>query len=139
MRFILFLCLMTLTHADVMADESMGRLFMSVAERRALDKLRQADGTTPITSQTLNDAPVTLNGFLKRSSGKTTVWINQLAHNDGITSPQSHALATSVSTSNVLLTLRSGKNIHLKVGQTFDTETGVTHEISETTSSRQIK
>lgn len=114
-----------------------GRLFSTPAERTALDRLRQT-GEQPIA---VDDKPaaivappepvteqITLDGFVRRSSGKGTTWINQIPRNEqeisqGIRVRQQLSKPPAVS-----IWLPSGKRIDLKAGQTFD---GVSGKVSE--------
>ncbi|MBI2801205.1 MAG: hypothetical protein HYX63_13160 [Gammaproteobacteria bacterium] len=78
-----------LTHAD-----DLGRLFFTPSERAALDAARAAAAEIPPSTPAITPAematvpepgttvpipppaPVTLNGFVKRSRGPSTVWLN---------------------------------------------------------------
>lgn len=78
-----------MTHAD-----DLGRLFFTPSERAALDAARAAAAENPpptpaitpaemaalpepnTAAPTPPTAPVTLNGFVKRSRGPSTVWLN---------------------------------------------------------------
>lgn len=63
----------------------LGRLFFTPEERAAMDKERLLAGLS--TSRTADIAPpmenVTFNGHVKRSSGASTVWLNNIQHPDG--------------------------------------------------------
>lgn len=77
---------------------SLGRLFTDPAERAALDTLR-ANGGQPAMAPAPVAAdvapapvpyvapppaePLVMNGFVRRSDGKNTVWLNQQPQNDG--------------------------------------------------------
>lgn len=68
--------------ASVGADDDLGRLFLTPQERQELDRRRannlgERDATRPTTPM-----PVTVNGKVVRSSGKTTTWINGVPHDD---------------------------------------------------------
>ena len=56
--------------APAHAQSALGRLFFSPAERAALDR----DTDTP--SDAAESTPRTLNGIVRRSDGKATVWID---------------------------------------------------------------
>jgi len=62
------------------ADE-LGRLFFTPQERQELDRRRASNiverGEAPAV-----ESLVTVNGQVTRSSGKTTTWINGVAHDD---------------------------------------------------------
>lgn len=124
---------------QVRAEDDFGRLFSSPAERKKLDMLRKSQqliATTPqqnISSQ-LSDVelpePITMQGYVKRSDGATTLWINNKTVHENSTQDQveigrlnkpkhsSHDAADS-------LTVRipaTGKNVRLKAGQQYDPE-----------------
>ena len=58
----------------------LGRLFFTPEQRQTLDRQRQLDiNARPELSA---DPTLTINGIVTRSSGKRTVWINGVAHNE---------------------------------------------------------
>lgn len=54
----------------------LGRLFFSAEERARLDKLRRGDPAVEATAGETPGAPPALTGFVQRSDGRNTVWIN---------------------------------------------------------------
>ena len=91
------------------AAGSLGRLFLTPAQRTDLDKRRQADAQDVLISV---DNFVTANGQISRSSGKSTSWING--------KPQ-HDLARNRDPARVLVP--NGEDqppVPLKVGETYD-------------------
>ncbi len=95
-----------------LADD-LGRLFFTPQERQALDQRRASN----VVEQ---DAPVveslvTVNGQVTRSSGKTTTWINGVAHDDSYRSRDPARVAVP----------RGGVRVPVKVGQTLDRSQGV--------------
>lgn len=84
-----------------------------------LDRMRQKSigSTVGATEQ------ITLNGIVRRSSGKTTAWINQLPQDENETS-RGVAVQGQAAKASALLLLPSGKQVRLKPGQTFDTAKG---------------
>lgn len=103
--------------------EPLGRLFFSPEERTALDRMRNNTSTSAAAST----EQITLNGLVRRSSGKTTTWINRLPQNENET-PQGVVVQGQPSKASALLLLPSGKQIQLKAGQTFDTTKGKIRE-----------
>jgi len=96
----------------VLADD-LGRLFFTPQERQALDQRRASNVVE-------RDAPVveslvTVNGQVTRSSGKTTTWINGIAHDDTYRSRDPARVAVP----------RGGARVPVKVGQTLDRSRGV--------------
>lgn len=104
--------------------EPMGRLFFSPEERAMLDLARHKGGQTGSPS----GQQVTLSGFVKRSSGKSTAWINQVPQHENET-PQGIAVSGAASRpAAVPLLLPSGKQVTLKPGQSFDPAKGEIRE-----------
>lgn len=99
--------------------EPLGRLFFSPDERAVLDRQRQGG----VGAGTAATAQITLNGVVRRSSGKTTAWINQAPQHEN-ENRQGVALGPAARPPGVPLLLSSGRQVNLKAGQTFDTATG---------------
>ena len=66
--------------APVLADD-LGRLFFTPQERQELDR-RRASNVVDRGEAPAVESPVTVNGQVTRSSGKSTTWINGVAHDD---------------------------------------------------------
>lgn len=122
-----------LTLHTAQADQPLGRLFSSPAERSTLNFLRQSKKimvATPETAQQTESAPVILpdainmQGYVKRSDGKQgTVWINNQAmqENSGNSDVQVGSLPEN--SNRVPLKLpANGKRLTLKAGQVYDPE-----------------
>lgn len=111
-------------HAVCAGAEPLGRLFFSPDERAMLDRMRQKDSGSTVSAT----EQVTLNGIVRRSSGKTTAWINQVPQHENET-PQGIAVQQGkTSKPSALLLLPSGRQVQLKAGQTFDTAKGKIRE-----------
>ena len=61
-------------------EARLGRLFFTPEQRQTLDRQRQVgiDERAELSA----DPTLTINGVVTRSSGKRTVWINGVAHNE---------------------------------------------------------
>jgi len=101
-----------------------GRLFTTPAERHQLDLQRGLIGAppqAPVAAATRPvepppaEEPVTLNGFVKRSDGKTTVWVNQQAQERATFSGTPPKITVSTP---------AGGSVTLKPGQTADLHSG---------------
>ena len=71
------LCIFVVVAANVAAAESLGRLFFTPKERAALDRgkagqLAELVELTPAEPK----RPVEMNGYVARSDGKATVWMD---------------------------------------------------------------
>ncbi|HJV01116.1 MAG TPA: hypothetical protein VJ752_11240 [Burkholderiaceae bacterium] len=115
----------------------LGRLFTSPDERIGIDMRRGASQPAPTLPNgapapsaaapaTAAAAPVTppepvqLNGVVRRSNGKSTVWINQVPVTDGG--------AQLRPDQSVRLRLSSGRALVLKPGQSFNPADGTVQE-----------
>lgn len=97
-----------------------GRFFFTHRERAALDRLRRngGSGATP--------AEITLDGLVRRSNGKTTIWVNRLPRHG---SEPLHAGGVPGTTSqSAPVPLLSGRKIELKAGQTYNPASGKIRE-----------
>lgn len=89
-----------------------------------LDRFRQKSGSSTVSTT----EQITLNGIVRRSSGKTTAWINQLPQHEN-EAPQGIVVQQGqISKPAALLVLPSGRQVSLKAGQTFDTTKGKIRE-----------
>ena len=104
---------------------TLGRLFTSPADRAQIDALRAAStNVQPIAPPPAAEAtaappapapppePVVLNGIVKRSNGKSTIWLNQTPQDDN---PNLRAAKGAVA-----LRLPSGRQVILQPGQRYD-------------------
>lgn len=106
------------------ATQPLGRLFFSPDERAMLDQMRQKSAGRSFSSTN----KINLGGYVKRSSGHNTTWINQQPLHDG-ESPQGITIRKpSHAAEGMPLQLPSGKQIILKPGQTYDTAKGKVRE-----------
>lgn len=112
----LLLIALLLTAGPAASAEPLGRLFFSPAERAALD---QARAHQPGSLSAATHGEISLSGYVRRSSGKTTTWINSVPQHDAAASP---------TTSGVPIRLPSGRQITLKPGQSYDQVRGEIRE-----------
>lgn len=118
------------------AQGGLGRLFTTPIERMQLDSQRNgspaglpgqntaiaAPAAAPLPEQPLAVAPepVQLNGVVRRSSGRSTVWLNQV--------PQADANNQLLPDQSLSLRLSSGRKLIMKPGQSFDPANGSVRE-----------
>ncbi|MFZ4874272.1 hypothetical protein ACL9RI_04235 [Janthinobacterium sp. Mn2066] len=116
MKHLLFLLLVTVS-AQAQPPQ-LGRLFSSPEQRAQLDAQRygapRADKATP-SPPPEPPPPVELNGVVQRSSGHSTIWLNQTPHND----------------TKGTLRLSNGQPLRLKPGQRYDPASGAIREVTE--------
>jgi hypothetical protein len=114
----------------------LGRLFLSPQQRAQIDAQRYGPPAAdpaqaaPVPPPPPPPAPpVELNGVVVRSSGRSTVWLNQEAQNE-----PHNRLARDKSGTPGTLTLRlsTGQVVLLKPGQRYDPASGTVTEAQET-------
>jgi hypothetical protein len=137
--------LLALTGAVQAQEVKLGRLFSNPSERNNLDKLRLQNKlgenapTEEIATPTETNIPaaapsiqvLTHNGFVKRSNGTETTWINQVPSDKQKASANIRVKQQLSKVPVVTVTLPSGKRQELKVGQSFDISTGKVREVYE--------
>lgn len=104
--------------------EPLGRLFFNPDERAMLDRMRQKSSGSMVSAT----EQITLNGIVRRSSGKSTIWINQVPQREN-ENPQGVTIQQGkTSKPSAVLLLPSGKKVEIKPGQTFDAGKGKIRE-----------
>jgi hypothetical protein len=89
-------------------QNGLGRLFVSAQRRALLDELRHNNARVDSTQQLDS---VRLDGIVRRSSGKQTIWINGQSYTD-------HAPVTRVDDSSARVISGNKNGVELKVGET---------------------
>lgn len=122
-----------------MAEEALGRLFFSPAERNRLDTAREtaiANANRP-RQQVVASSPaiapsrvLTLNGIVRRSDGESTVWVNGAPIDSGSTAADLSIRNVGTNLAGIRIT-DVGRTIRLKVGQSAEAITGVVEESFE--------
>ena len=127
--------------SSALAADNLGRLFLTPDQRAQLETVRaQRDRRLPVMADTTEIAPapvpqgpdvVTYNGIVRRSDGKSTVWINGKPVNE-------RNRVNNASEVNVLGVRRdgavsvaipqAGRTGSLKVGQSLEVTSGVIEE-----------
>lgn len=121
----------------------LGRLFLSPQQRAQIDAQRYgppaADpALTPATAPAPAppSPPVELNGVLLRSSGRSTVWLNQEAQNE----PHNRLVRDKSGMQGTLtLRLSTGQVVLLKPGQRYDPASGTVTEVQQIQQIQQIQ
>jgi hypothetical protein len=140
-------------------EDDFGRLFSRPAERRNLDILRQNQKLKVITPQDLTQPdlaesaapaelpdPITLQGFVKRSDGASTLWINNKAVQEGsavdnVEIGKLNRQRGNAGTSSESLNVRipaNGKHIRLKAGQVYMPDINQIREMKLLEKQRQL-
>lgn len=116
----------------------LGRLFLSPAERAALDRARRAAATPLVVAPVAEPAPLApldqapvpppaplaVDGLVARSAGAPTVWVNGVEAGTGeLDAAGLDAGRIRVDGARVRVPLASGGGVMLKPGQRFDPAT----------------
>ena len=113
--------LLLLTTASSAWAEPLGRLFLTPERRAVLERQRQLNIQEV---QTIEGATVTLDGVVTRSSGRSTVWVNQRPQHENTLGT---GVATHISPRNpgrVIVAPGDEAPASLKVGETINRGTG---------------
>ena len=124
---------MLLAATSVSAAEPLGRLFYTPAQRAQLDSLRARKNVAPPVQEAKQPpaAPevLTYGGIVRRSDGRSTVWINNRMVNDGKSPDDLSISSRSRSDDRVSVGLpQAPGRVELRVGQSFDVQSGTVTE-----------
>lgn len=123
MRSLISLALMLLclaATADAAAEE-LGRLFFTPEQRRDLDS-RRATNRAEQEAPQIKEGPITLQGQVLRSNGRTVTWINGAPEYDDSRAGQDAARVTVVPNA-------GEPGVSLKVGQTYERASGEVRDV----------
>ena len=133
MRYILPLIALGLAAGEAPAAEPLGRLFFTPAQRAQLDVARGQKSRIPLASEQEEAPPVpervTYGGLVRRSDGRTTVWINNRPVNDGKAAgglPVKSRVRPDGSV--VVQAPQVSRSVNLKVGQSLEIVSGAIEE-----------
>lgn len=128
MRLAPFALLFALLGAGPAAAQELGRLFFTPEQRAALDARRAA--RLPDKPAAVAESPTTrVDGYVKRSSGKSTVWVDGEALPDGL---QLEGLRVQRGNDPTRVTVtigEDGRRIEMRVGETLDRSTGEVKDV----------
>jgi len=117
------------------AQERFGRLFFTPAQRASLDVARSQRARAALSTEKPEQeaAPVpqtiTYSGVLRRSDGKTTVWINNQPVNDQESAGAAAIVGQVRPDGSVTLQVpQSGRSVILKPGQSVELLSGAVEE-----------
>jgi hypothetical protein len=124
------------------AAEPIGRLFMTPADRSNLDYIRQSTKNIPLKVDTPSEQEspkerpaiavpdaVNMQGYVKRGDGKQgTVWVNDNAMLEGSGNKDVKVGKLPTDGNKVPVKLPNGRQILLKAGQVYDSESNRIHE-----------
>jgi hypothetical protein len=103
--------------------QQLGRLFFTPEQRETLDARRKA--RLPDKPAAVAISPTTrLDGYVKRSHGKSTIWLDGQAIPDGVRTEGVRVRRGSDPTRVSIGVGEEGHNVSVRVGQTVDRATG---------------
>jgi hypothetical protein len=110
--------------------QSLGRLFLTPAQRAALD-LRRASRLPDKPAAVIVESPTArINGQVVRSDGRSTVWVNGAPVREGSQSEGLRVTPTSRTAESVSLAIGEGdRRVELKVGESMNRDTGEVHDL----------
>ena len=128
MRLATLALLLALLSAGPAAAQQLGRLFFTPEQRAALDARRAA--RLPDKPAAVAESPTTrVDGYVKRSSGKSTVWVDGEAMPDGL-QLEGLRLQRGNDPTRVTVTIgEDGRRIVVRVGETLDRATGEVKDV----------
>jgi hypothetical protein len=119
----------------VAAAEPLGRLFFTPAQRSSLDVARSQNTRVTVDTESTNEqaapAPevLTYGGMVRRSDGKTTVWINNRALHEKETVGGTSIINRPRPDGSIRLQIpQSNRSVDLKVGQSVELLSGTIEE-----------
>ena len=120
--------LLALSLAGPAAAQELGRLFFTPEQRTALDARRAA--RLPDKPAATAESPTTrVDGYVKRSSGKSTVWVDGEAIPDGL-QLEGLRLRRGDDPTRVTVTVgEGGRRVELRIGETLDRATGEVKDV----------
>jgi hypothetical protein len=112
-----------------LAQNGMGRLFYTPAQRAQLDVARQQNLRVPIATDQPDDAQqlpqqVTVNGMIRRNDGRSTVWVNNKMYSPETLTGGPVDVQARGSNAVTLSLPQSGRSVDLKVGQSVEALSG---------------
>jgi hypothetical protein len=106
-----------LTAVGSVSAEPLGRLFLTPERRATLERQRQLNIQEV---QTLEGSTVSLDGIVTRSSGRSTVWINQRPQHENAVGTGVTAVVSRKNPGHVVLTPGDESPASLKVGEAIN-------------------
>jgi hypothetical protein len=112
--------------AQACLAQELGRLFFTPEQRAALDARRKARAPDRPAAVVITSPTTKLDGYVKRSGGKSTVWVNGEALSEGGgDAPRIGASAEG----RVSVPIGEGRRAGLKPGEVVDRGTGEVRDV----------
>ena len=122
--------LVMLIAAPAAQAQELGRLFFTPDQRANLDQRRKARVPDKPAAAAVVASPVTrVDGFVQRSAGPSTVWINGESVTESAPEAPRIDSGRNASGSVSINVGESGKRVRLKPGETLDRGNGEVHDV----------
>jgi len=129
--------ILLLTTAAAAAAQELGRLFFTPEQRAELDARRKARVPDKPAAVLIESPSTTLDGYVKRANGKSTVFLNGEPVTEGADAKRAQVVPSRDDPSRAALELGDGgRRIPLKVGESLDRGTG---EVSDVIGNGEVK
>lgn len=116
--------------APVPAAEPLGRLFLTPEQRAALDARRKARIPDKPVAAAVESPTTRVDGLVRRSDGKSTLWLNGEAIPEGTQPEGLRVLPRGGDPSRVSIGVgEAERRFDLKVGQTLDRGDGAVRDV----------
>ncbi|MGA8006882.1 MAG: hypothetical protein WCA17_12350 [Burkholderiales bacterium] len=128
---------MLATASAAAAAQELGRLFFTPEQRAELDARRNSRVPDRPAAALIESPSTTLDGYVKRSDGKSTVFLNGEAVTEGADAKRAQVIPSHDDPSRAAIEVgEGGRRIPLKVGESLDRGTG---EVSDVIGKGEIK
>jgi hypothetical protein len=125
------------TASAAAAAQELGRLFFTPEQRAELDARRKARVPDRPAAVLIESPSTTLDGYVKRSDGKSTVFLNGEAVTEGADAKRAQVVPSRDDPSRAAIEVgEGGRRIPLKVGESLDRGSG---EVSDVIGKGEIK
>lgn len=111
-----------LLFSPLVSAESLGRLFLSPEQRSVLERQRQLNIVKSKQEASASDA-LRLNGIVRHSSGKATVWVNGQARHDNEGNAGIIIRPAPGDPSRVIVRIGAEAPVSLRIGETLNRNT----------------
>lgn len=118
------------TASAASAAQQLGRLFFTPEQRAELDARRKARVPDKPAATLIESPSTTLDGYVKRSDGKSTVFLNGEPVTEGADARRAQVVPSRTDPSRAAIEMgEGGRRVPLKVGESLDRGTGEVSDV----------
>jgi len=134
LKLLALCCVVVALPVPAGAQEPLGRLFFTPAQRLSLDVTRTNRARTALSTERTEDTTplvqtITYGGVVRRSDGKSTAWFNNRPFNDQELAGGANIVGRVRPDGSVTLRVpQSGRSVNLKPGQSVELLSGAVEE-----------